>query len=197
VADHADEGVPGARRPAAARSRDGGALIEPRALKPSRKRNAVRLFVAFWLGALGVGGVFWGAWPLAIVLLGVAGWILAVALLVAFGPRAYELQLDAAGFRVHDVRGRVAHDVRWSEVVQLLPVNVNAYSFIVVAWVCSPRRPKHGRLRWRRGTNDDDGCMPDTYGMRGDELIALMQSYRDAGRASGPAPARPPRLEAF
>jgi hypothetical protein len=165
-------------------------------LKPSRRRNVVRQLFVLWIGALGVGGVIWGAWPLAIVLLAVAAWVGAVAFLVAFGPRAYELHLDAAGFRVHDLRGRVAHDVRWSEVVRLRPVNVNAYSFIVVAWVCQPRRPKHGRLRWRRGSKDDDGCMPDTYRMRADELIRLMQSYPEAGR-SGPVTARPPRLEAF
>jgi hypothetical protein len=134
--------------------------------------------------------VFWGAWPLAIVLLAVAAWILAIALLVAFGPRSYELWLNAAGFRVHDLRGRPAHDVRWSEVVALRPVSVNAYSFIVVAWVCSPRRPKHGRLRWRRGTGDDDGCMPDTYGMRADRLIALMTEYAGATPAQPPARGR-------
>jgi hypothetical protein len=83
---------------------------------------------------------------------------------------------------VHDIFGNVAHDVRWSEVVDLFPVNVNAYSFIVVAWVCSPRRSKQGRLRWRRGTANDDGCMPDTYGMPADRLIALIQEYAGAGR---------------
>ena len=149
-----------------------------------------------WIGAFGVGGVIWGAWPLAIILLAVAAWVQGVALLVAFGPRAYELRLDTTGFRVHDLRGRVAHDVPWREVVQLLPVNVNAYSFIVVAWVCHPRRPKQGRLRWRRGSKDDDGCMPDTYRMRADELIRLMTSYWEAGQ-TGRVTALPPRLEAF
>jgi hypothetical protein len=164
-------------------------------LRPSRRRNAFRVFVALWIGAFGIGGVFWGAWPLAIVLLGFTAWMLVLAALVAFKPRAYELHLDDRGFRVHDVFGRLAHDVGWTELVHLLPVNVNAYSFIVVAWVCSPRRPKQGRLRWRRGTKDDDGCMPDTYGMRADRLIVRMTERAQA--AAPPAPAGHGSLQAF
>ncbi len=106
-------------------------MIEPRVLKPSRKRN--------------VGRVLFSLLP-----------------------------------------GRVAHDVPWIDVVQLLPVSVNAYSFVVVAFVCAPRRAKHGRWRWRRGTEHDDGCMPDTYGMDAVELIGLMREH-----ASSAAPRRP------
>jgi len=116
-------------------------------------------------------------WPLAVITLAIAGWLFAMAALIAFRARSYELHLDRRGFRVHDLFGSVTHDVRWGEVVDLIPVNVNAFSFIVVAWVCAPRRPKHGRLRWRRGTAHDDGCMPDTYGMRADRLIALMHEH--------------------
>jgi hypothetical protein len=164
-------------------------------LRPSRKRQAVRIGLALWIGAFGVGGVLWGAWPLALITLAIAGWLLAMAALIAFRPRSYELHLDGRGFRVHDIFGNVAHDVRWGEVVDLIPVNVNAFSFIVVAWVCAPRRPKHGRLRWRRGTASDDGCMPDTYAMRADRLIALM--YEHAGAApQRPVPGHVP-LEAF
>jgi hypothetical protein len=139
-----------------------------------------------WLGAFGVGGVIWGAWPLALILLGIVAWQVTMAWLIAFHPHSYELTLDDRGCLVHDIFGNVAHDVSWDEVVELLPVNVNAFSFIVVAWVCAPRRPKQGRLRWRRGTKNDDGCMPDTYGMRADALINLMHEYTAAApRASG------------
>jgi hypothetical protein len=146
-------------------------------LRPSRKRQVVRIGLGLWIGAFGVGGLIWGAWPLALITLAIAGWLFALAGLIAFRARSYELHLDGRGFRVHDIFGNVAHDVRWGEVVDLIPVNVNAFSFIVVAWVCAPRRPKQGRLRWRRGTADDDGCMPDTYGMRADRLIALMHEH--------------------
>jgi hypothetical protein len=171
--------------------------MEPRALKPSRKRQVLRLVLIVWIGAFGVGGVIWGAWPLAIILLGVVAWQLAMAVLIAFKPRSYELHLDGGGFRVHDIFGNVAHDVSWNEVAALIPVNVNAYSFIVVAWVCSPRRPKQGRLRWRRGTKDDDGSMPDTYGMRADALINLMYEYAASGAGPRTAPAGRGSLQAF
>jgi len=155
-------------------------MTEPRVLEPSRKRNFFRLLYCLWLGAFTVGGIIWGAWPLALILGAFVAWQLAMAWLIGFHRGSYELHLDSRGFRVHDIFGKVAHDVRWSEVVQLVPVNVNAYSMIVVAWVCHPRRPKEGRLRWRRGAKDDDGCMPDTYGMRADELIGLMHEYAAA-----------------
>ena len=67
-----------------------------------------------------------------VVTLAIAGWLFAMAALIAFRARSYELHLDRSGFRVHDLLGNVAHEVRWGEVVDLIPVNVNAFSFIVV-----------------------------------------------------------------
>jgi hypothetical protein len=159
-------------------------VTEPRVLRPSRKRQAIRIGLGLWIGAFGVGGLLWGAWPLALVTLAIAAWLFAMAALVAFRPRSYELRLDDRGFRVHDMFGKVAHDVSWDEVVDLIPVNVNAFSFIGVAWVCAPRRAKQGRLRWRRGTEHDDGCLPDTYGMRADRLIGLMREHAAADQFS-------------
>jgi hypothetical protein len=156
-------------------------------LRPSRRRNLLRAVVALVVCAFGVGGIVAGAWPLGVVVLAIGLWVLAMAALVAFGPRAYRLDVDDRGFRVHDLFGRVVHDVRWPELVDLRVVGANAYSFLVVAWVCNPRRPKHGRWRWKRGTADDDGCMPDTYGMKADELARLMWSRRTAGAPSGGA----------
>jgi hypothetical protein len=57
-------------------------------------------------------------------------------------------------------------------------LHLNEDGFRVLAWVCNPRKPKHGRWRWKRGAKDDDGCMPDTYRMKADELGRLMWSYR-------------------
>jgi hypothetical protein len=113
-------------------------------------------------------------------------WQLSMAWLIAFHEHSYELHLDSDRFRVYDIFGNVAHDVRWTEVVQLIPVNVNAYSMVVIGWICSPRRPKQGRLRWRRGSKDDDGCMPDTYGMPAERLLTLMHEHASviAGRGS-------------
>jgi hypothetical protein len=149
----------------------------PRTLDPSRRRNRLRLAFALGLGAFGVGALVWGAWPLGVILLGLALWQLGMAALIAFRPGAYALELDDRGFRVHDVFGRVSHDLRWGEVAALRAVNVNAYSFVVVAWVCHQRRAKRGRLRWVRGARDDDGCMPDTYAMRAERLMMLMYDF--------------------
>ena len=35
-------------------------------LRPSRKRQAVRIGLGLWIGAFGVGGLIWGVWPLAV-----------------------------------------------------------------------------------------------------------------------------------
>jgi hypothetical protein len=72
-------------------------------------------------------------------------------------------------------------------------VGLNAYSYVVVAWVLSPRRPKRGFWRWKRGGKEDDGCMPDTYGLKQDELMNLMWRYWEARQGS--VSAAPPTLE--
>jgi hypothetical protein len=166
-------------------------------LRPSGRRTALRAVLGVLVGGLGIGAATSGAWPVGLVLVAVGGWLLAMTALILLRPRAYELHVDDAGFRVHDILGRPAHDLRWTEVVDLFPVNVNAFSVIVVAWRCEPRRPKQGRLRWRRGTRDDDGCMPDTYDRRADELIFLMSDHWRAGTGQAAAPGPAARIEPF
>jgi hypothetical protein len=160
--------------------------VSARVLRPSRRRNAVRIAVGLALGAVGTAMLATGYWG-GLVLLAIGLWPLSLAILVAFRARAYELHLDEDGFRVHDAFGRLTHDVSWLELVDMRVVGANAYSFLVLAWVCSPRKPKHGRWRWKRGTKDDDGCMPDTYRMRADDLARLMWSYRNARVQAAPA----------
>lgn len=160
--------------------------MSPRVLRPSRRRNAVRIVVGLALCAVGTAMLVTGFWG-GLVLLGIGLWPLSMAALIVFRPHAYELQLDDRGFRVHDLFGRLVHDVTWPEVRALIAVGANAYSFIVVGWVLSPRRPKRGRWRWKRGTKDDDGCMPDTYGMKADELMDAMYSYAEVRSRTAPA----------
>ena len=152
--------------------------MSPRVFHPSRRRNLFR--IAF------------GVVPLAIGL-----WPLSMAMLIAFRDDAYRLELDEDGFRVRDLLGRVVHDVGWHELRGLMPVGANAYSFIVVGWVLEPRRPKRGRWRWKRGGKDDDGCMPDSYGVKPDDLMNLMWSYWNARRPASAAPAASPAFEAY
>ena len=157
-----------------------------RVLRPSRRRNAFRIVIGVALCAVGVAMLATGFWG-GLVPLAIGLWPLSLAFLIAFRARAYELHLNDGGFRVYDAFGRLTHDVGWTELVDVRVVGANAYSFLVLAWVCSPRKPKHGRWRWKRGAKDDDGCMPDTYGMKADELGRLMWSYRNGRRPSAPA----------
>jgi hypothetical protein len=159
--------------------------MSPKVFHPSRRRNLRRAVYGIALAALGIAMLATGYW-FGVVPLAIGLWPLSMAVLVAFRPHAYELQLLEDRFRVYDLFGRLTHDVPWDDVVGMNFVGANAYSFVVVGWVCSPRRPKRGRWRWKRGTADDDGCMPDTYGVDGEELMNLMWSYWSAWRKTSP-----------
>jgi len=159
--------------------------VSARVLRPSRRRNALRVAIGVVLCAFGTAMLATGYWG-GLVPLAIGLWPLSLAFLVAFRAPAYELHLDENGFRVHDAFGRVAHDIGWAELADMKVVGANAYSFLVLAWVCSPRKPKRGRWRWKRGAKDDDGCMPDTYGMKADELGRLMWSHGNERRPAAP-----------
>ena len=161
--------------------------MSPRVLRPSRRRNFWRAFYGVVLSALGIAMLATGYW-FGVGILAIGLWPLSMAALVAFGPRAYELHLLDDRFQVYDLFGRLTHDVPWRDVTSMRFVGVNAWSFVVVAWVCSPRRPKQGRWRWKRGTKDDDGALPDTYAMEGDDLMNLMWSYWGAAQNAPPRP---------
>lgn len=173
----------------------------PRILRPSWKRTALRALLPIPLAGLAVGNLLdepiWWQVLLAVGLIGVALWLWAMTALVLFSPRAYELHLDTHGFRAHDLFGRPVHDVAWAELAALFPVRVSA-SWSAVGFLRSPRPPKEGRWRWRRGTAEDDGCMPDTYGMDPSELVELMTAFWQAGAGHGePRASAPTGLSAF
>jgi hypothetical protein len=168
----------------------------PRRLRASWRRNLVRVLLALLIGVFGIGAATSGALLIGLPVILIAAALLAMAIFIAFAPRSYVLELDDDGFRVHDLRGRVAHDVRWSELRRLLPVSANAFAFTVVGWELSPRREGHGFWRWTRGTKHDDGCLPDTYGMKPDAMMDLMLEYAGARAPAATAPADW-RLEPF
>jgi hypothetical protein len=168
--------------------------VSERVLRPTRRRNVRRALYGVLLSAAGIAMLVTGYWFGAGVLL-IGLWPLSMSALVAFWPRAYELHLLDDRFQVFDLFGRLTHDVPWRDVVAMQFVGVNAWSDVVVAWVCSPRHPKRGRWRWKRGTEEDDGCLPDTYAMAGDDLMNLMWSYW--GAAQKAAPPVSPTLEPF
>lgn len=153
--------------------------MSARVFRPSGRRNAFRWVFGLVLcgvaAAMFATGYWVGVIPLAIGL-----WPLSVAVLISFSRDAWTLSLDERGFRVNDLFGRVAHDVSWHELRGLMPVGRNAYSFIVVGWVLE---------------NDDDGCMPDTYGVKPDDLMNLMWSCWNERRVE--APVSSPAFETF
>lgn len=168
--------------------------MSPRVFRPSRRRNAFRWVFGLVLCAVAAAMFATGYW-VGVIPLVIGLWPLSMAVLIAFRRDAYALELDDGGFRVHDLFGRVAHDVGWHELRGLLPVGLNGYSFIVVGWVLEPRRRNGGVWRWKRGGKDDDGCMPDTYGVKTDELMNLMWSYWNERRVK--APVSSPAFETF
>jgi hypothetical protein len=80
---------------------------------------------------------------------------------------------------VNDLFGRVAHDVGWHELRGLAPVGRNAYAFVVVGWIL----------------DGDEGCMPDTYGVKPDDLMNLMWEYWNARQPA--TQVQSPAFEAF
>ena len=171
-------------------------MSEPRVLRPSGRRTAFRAFLGAVVLVFAIGATTSGAAPIGVPLIAVGAWLWAMTACILFVPRSYELHLDDRGFRVHDIFGRPAHDVVWSELATLVPVLVNA-SITVVAFVCLARRPKQGRLRWRRGTDHDDGCMPDHYGMKPEALIELMSGFWNRGTSRPTAATPTAGLQAF
>jgi hypothetical protein len=152
--------------------------VSPRVFRPSRRRNAFRWAFGLVLCALAAAMFATGYW-VGVIPLVIGLWPLSVAALITFGRDAYRLELDDRGFRVNDLFGRVAHDVAWHDVRALAPVGMNAYSFIVVGWQLA----------------DGEGHMPDTYGVKTDDLMNLMWSYWNERRVA--APAASPAFEAF
>ena len=145
-------------------------------LRPRRLRIAARAVIGLPLGAAGVAALAGGSW-VGLVLLALGLLLLGLWAQMAFG-RGYEVHVDDDGFRAHDVRGRVVHDVAWPEVASLHLVHLHAgpFGYGSVGFTCEPRRPKRGRIRWVRGTKADDGCLPESYRVDPVELLHLMRS---------------------
>src|SRR5688500_6548449 len=93
--------------------------MSPTVLHPRLGRR-IFLFVApLLLIVVAVGAITSGAWYLGAPLLLYCLLVLPFAIGRLFAPKAYTTELDETGFRVHDSFGRVAHDVRWSDVKAL------------------------------------------------------------------------------
>jgi|SRR3954447_25173719 hypothetical protein len=161
-----------------------------RVLHPQKGRAALLVLCGVFVTAIGVGALTSGTTPLGAVvaLLGLAG--LASGLLRLLHPRSYALEIDGRGFRVHDVFGRVAHDVPWRDVRQLIPTPGNAPlrpgGEVRLAWLCFDDTPGAERRRQRNGIRID-GVLPDPYGIEVEELVEIMGDYSGRTAASSAA----------
>jgi hypothetical protein len=101
-------------------------------------------------------------------------------------PRCYALEIDARGFRVHGVFGRVVRDVPWTELAQLIRTTGNAPwrpgGDTRMAWLCRDGTPGAERRRKRNGILID-GVLPDPYGLDFSALVALMERYSQLAAA--------------
>lgn len=152
----------------------------PTVLRPQKGRAAVLagcgVFVtAIGAGALAGGGTVPGAVVAVLGLLGLGSGVLRLA-----HPRCYALEIDARGFRVHDVFGRVARDVPWTDVDRLIVTTGNAPlrpgGDRRLAWRCFDGTPGAERRRRRNGVVID-GVLPDPYGLDVAELLEIMATY--------------------
>jgi hypothetical protein len=139
---------------------------------------------ALVLTALAVGGVLAGATVLSAIFGVYARRLQIVFGARLFAPHAYETELSAEGFRVHDSFGRVVHDVAWNELAGLKPVVANAPARpggdILVGFDLNHPASARPRLLRRKGA---DGTLSDPY-MGYEPVVQEMMRYIEA--ASGP-----------
>jgi hypothetical protein len=165
-------------------------------LKPRLGRRIALFGCSLFVSAIGIGAIVSGGY-----LPGVVCAVFGLYALVLFGarlfvPHAYETELTAEGFRVHDSFGRVVYDVPWEEVTRITPLTANAPlrpgGDTLVGFQLAHPRPRPRLLR-RKGV---DGWLSDPY----DGYTAVVTDMRRYLESGGPAARRtpvPPDLTAF
>lgn len=171
-------------------------MPEPVTLHPRLGRRIFFFCASLFICVIGAGAITSGAGAVGGGCLAIGLYALVFAAPRLFAPHAYETDLDASGFRVHDSFGRVVHDVPWSELEQLRPVTANA-----------PGRPggdtlvgfklrtPPARRRWprRKGV---DGVLSDPYDGY-DAVVARMKPYIEQAAPVGKPLAGLPDFERF
>ena len=169
-------------------------------LRPDRRRVVAQFGMSLALLALSVLAVT-SSWVggVGVLLFGFATVNAAVRLM---HPRAYATELTDTGFRVHDWRGALVHDVPWATVVRVTAWQASGRigGNVNLAWRCEPRRPGRGRVQtWAKGGRtrsgeEIDGALPDPYlGPR--RMAELFAGRIDGARAGAAAPV--PDLSTF
>jgi hypothetical protein len=146
--------------------------METRKLTPSKVK-----FIILFLGSMVfvIGGfllvkgdnVGW----LTILFFGICAIISALQLV----PGANWLCLDNDGFTIRNLY-RV-HRYLWKDIQEFGTININLNKMVAFNFVSDFDRSKVGR-RVSRSLSGFEGALPNTYGLKAEELIQLMKKYK-------------------
>ena len=146
--------------------------MEPRKLTPSKGK-----FILFFLGAMVfvIGGLLYArddikGW-FGIIFFGVCAVVFALQIV----PGANWLYLDNDGFTVRNLYR--THQYLWKDIRELGIVNINLNKMVSFNFVSDFDRSKLGR-RVSRSLSGFEGALSNTYGLKAEELIKLMEKYR-------------------
>jgi hypothetical protein len=145
----------------------------PATLRPSRKQAALLFLVCLLFVIGGVWMVLDGK-PMGYF----CGGFFALGLpafALQFHPRAAYLHLAPDGFTFCSLFR--AHTVRWAHVREFAVIYIGLNR--MVAWNFTPDYPATGRARAvSKSLSGYEAALPDTYGMRPQDLVELMEGLR-------------------
>jgi hypothetical protein len=148
--------------------------FEERVLRPGRLHWLGIAAIGVCFTAIGFQGIRDGefmGWFCA----GFFGLVTAVAVL-QFIPGASYLYLGPDGFAMCSFR-RI-HTYRWSDVEYFTVGVISSNKMVMFNF--SPSYVQHGKMRTvSRALAGHECALPDTYGMKAEELAALLNAYRD------------------
>jgi hypothetical protein len=172
-------------------------MLEPTVLHPRLGRRIAMFVCGLFVSVIGIGAITSGALIPGAVSAALGLWAVVTFGARLFAPHAYQTELTAEGFRVHDSFGRVVHDVRWSELTRITPVIANAPlrpgGDTLVGFDVANPGPRRPALLRRKGV---DGSLADPY-TGYESVVAQMRRYLEAGAPATPRAALPPDLTAF
>lgn len=151
----------------------------PTTLRPSRLKSAILFVVCLLFVITGVWMVRNGE------SMGyLCGGFFALCLLVfglQFHPKASYLHLTPDGFTLCSLFR--AHTVRWVHVREFAVIYVGPNR--MVAWNFMPDHPPTGHARAiSKSLSGYEAALPDTYGLKPEELAGLMENLRQRYKAS-------------
>jgi hypothetical protein len=148
--------------------------MEPITLRPSKTKGLLLLcgsliFVAGGVGMIKSGEMF--GWA-SVIFFGLCALVFSIKML----PNASYLKLHHEGFT--QVTMFRSSTFRWQDVsefsVDRIGGNKTVMLDFVLSWHTSSKLKKVARLM-----SGHDGALPDTYGLRAEELVALLKEWKN------------------